>query len=95
MAKHNPIRHDLLAVAAILALPIVEWWDDRKPWERAAAIGKAAIVLACAAAVVFLGGCRTDKQQPVEIPGRDNGHVQFSPEQALVGKLNNAMAVTR
>jgi hypothetical protein len=56
--KHNPIHHGLIAVGALLLLPIVEWWDDRGRLERAAAIGKAVIVLACAAAVVFLGGCR-------------------------------------
>lgn len=71
MAKHNPIRHDLLAVGAVLALPIVEWWDDRKPWERVAAISKAVIILGCAAAVVFLGGCKTQPQP--ETPGIERG----------------------
>lgn len=95
MSKHNPIRHDLLLVGAVLLLPIVEWWDDRKPLERAAAIGKTVLVLACAACVVFLGGCRTEPDAPTEIPGVDQGHVPFSPEQALVGRLNNALETNR
>lgn len=64
MTKHNPIRHDLIAVGAVLILPIVEWWDDRKTWERVAAISKATVVLACAAAIVItLGGCKTSTEQ--------------------------------
>ncbi len=61
--KHNPIGHDLALVGAMLLLPIVEWWDDRQPLERAAAIGKTVIVLACAVCVVFLGGCKTSTEQ--------------------------------
>lgn len=87
--KHNPLRHDLALVGAMLALPLVEWWDDRKPLERFAAIGKTVIVLACAAAIVLtVGGCKPAPQTPAEITGVDQGHVPFSPEQALVGRLN-------
>jgi hypothetical protein len=81
--RQNPWHHNLLAVGAILALPIVEWWDDRKPWERVAIVGKAVIVLACAAAVVFLTGCRPEEQKPADVPGIDRGHVEFNTNQAL------------
>jgi hypothetical protein len=88
MPKHNPIRHDLLAVGAVLLLPLVEWWDDRKPLERVAAIGKTVIVVACATVLVLtVGGCKPT-EQPTQVPGIDQGHVPFHPEQALVGRLN-------
>lgn len=90
--KHNPLTHDIAFVGAVLLLPLIEWWDDRKPLERFVAIGKTVIVLACAVCVVFLGGCKPSQQTPVEITGVDQGHVPFSPEQALVGRLNAAGA---
>jgi hypothetical protein len=81
--KHNPLRHDLLLVGAVLALPIVEWWDDLKPWERIAALGKTVIVLGCAAAVVFLGGCKATDQKPADVPGIDRSHSDFNSNQAV------------
>lgn len=77
--KHNPLSHDLLAVGAVLLLPLIEWWDDRKPLERAAAIGKTVIVLACAAAIVLtVGGCKAPSDQ-----------------QNTVDKVNNSLEANR
>ncbi|GLZ34856.1 hypothetical protein Lesp02_70430 [Lentzea sp. NBRC 105346] len=78
--KHNPLRHDLLAVGAMLALPVIEWWDDRTRTERAAAALRVVIVAVCVAAVVFLSGCGPAKQ-PIE--GVDKGSVPFSSNQAV------------
>lgn len=86
--KHNPIRHDLAAIAMWAGLAIIEWWDDRTRWERAADVTRALIVVAAAIAVVFLSGCKPAEQAPAEITGIDQGHVPFHPSQALVGRLN-------
>lgn len=95
--KHNPLRHDLAALAMWAGLAVIEWWDDRTRWERIYGVTRTVIVLAATiTAVVVLGGCNdSQKPEPVEITGVDQGHVPFSPEQALIGKLNNSMAVTR
>ncbi|SER95761.1 hypothetical protein SAMN05216188_11882 [Lentzea xinjiangensis] len=61
--KRNPLRHDLLAVGAVLLLPLVEWWDDRRPLERFAAVARVTVVLACVAVVVLIGGCRPSVEQ--------------------------------
>lgn len=91
MPKHNPIRHDLTAVGIALALTIVEYWDDRDRWERIAAIARVLVVLAACAAVLFLSGCNdSSPQTPPPITGIDQGHVDFSPEQALVEHLQGA-----
>lgn len=81
MPKHNPIRHDLITVGAVLALTTVEWWENRDHhdlWERVYNITRAVIVGACViAALLSLGACKP------------------SIEQGTVDKLNNSMAVTR
>lgn len=94
--KHNPIRHDIAAIAMWAGLAVIEWWDDRSRWERVAGVTRVLIVTAAVAAVVFLSGCRTEPT-PTEAPvsGVDQGHVEFSPEQALVGRLNNALETNR
>jgi hypothetical protein len=100
--KHNPLRHDLVLVATVLAFTTVEWWENRRKhsdktrWERVHAITRAVIVTACVIAGLYaLTGCRGDESTPVEVPGIDQGHVPFHPEQALVDRLNNALEASR
>lgn len=99
MPKHNPIRHDLITVGAVLALTTVEWWENRDHhdlWERVYSVTRGLIVGACLiAALCSLTGCRSDENPPADVPGIDQGHVPFSPEQALVGRLNNSLGATR
>lgn len=99
MPKHNPVRHDLVLVGAVLALTTVEWWENRDHhdrWERVYSVTRALIVSACViGALISLGGCRSDQQPEQQVPGIDQSHVPFSPEQALVGRLNNALEMSR
>lgn len=91
MPKHNPIRHDLTAVGIALALTIVEYWDDRNTWERITAVGRVVLGLAIAVTVaIALSGCKPTSETPAPVTGIDQGHVPFSPEQALVEHLQGA-----
>lgn len=53
------IGADIVTLAAALGLSALDWWIDHTPSERVAGMLRLLIAVACVAAVLFAGGCRS------------------------------------